>query len=843
MQIEKRNGQFEEFYLDKIVAAMRKAFRAEGERIDEDGLAALGRAVEEAIAQDPESRLGLKVERVQDLVEEALMRQGHYRVARRYILYRSKRQVLRYLRQDIVRLLPYPGLEACLETVQDHFPEAAYSLEFLNEKFRAFYKADTAEEEAMKLLVRAASELTTGEAPKWEFIAARLAALHYHHKLRQRCQELALHNFAEKVAYLEQEGLYGAYIREHYSDEELLAAAEFIDDSRDALLPISAFELLTSRYVIRDYQHRPLESPQELFLGISLHLAMKEVPEQRLHWVQRFYDALSQLKMTMATPTMSNARKPYHQLSSCFIDTVPDSLSGIYRSITNFSQVSKFGGGMGLYFGKVRAIGSSIRGFKGVAGGVIRWIKLANDTAVAVDQLGVRQGSVAVYLDVWHRDLPEFLQLRTNNGDDRMKAHDVFPAVCYPDYFWEQVRDNMDGDWYLMCPHDIWNVKGYHLEDSFGDEWKERYLDCIRDNRISKRVLPIKEIVRLILKSQVETGTPFAFFRDTVNRMNPNPQKGIIYCSNLCTEIAQNMREIEEVSVEVETAEGDTVVVERTKPGDFVVCNLASLVLGHLDVQNPQSIRDITRTAIRALDNVIDLNFYPLPYARHTNQQYRSLGLGVSGYHHMLAKAGIKWESEAHLDFVDRVFEEINYAAIEASSDLAREKGRYAHFEGSDWDTGAYFEKRQYSSERWQKLAAKVHEQGMRNAYLIAIAPTSSTSIIAGTSAGLDPIMKRYFLEEKKGAIMPRVAPDLNHDTFWLYKQAHQIDQSWSMRAAGVRQRHVDQAQSLNIYVTQELSFRQILHFFQLAWESGVKTIYYCRSLALEVEDCESCSA
>lgn len=843
MQIEKRNGQYEEFNAAKITLAMRKAFAAAGISADDAMLADLTDQVEERLKADSESRAGLKVERVQDLVEEVLMSNAYYKVGKLYILYRSQRAASRLLRASIERMVSFPRLGEKLEEIQRDFPESAYSLEFLLAKFEAFHKADMGDEEAMRMLVKAAAELTTQEAPRWEYIAGRLACHVYHRAIARRCEEFGIHSFAEKVAYLQNEGLYGRYIREHYSDEELTAAAAFIDDRRDDLLTYSSFDLISRRYVIADHMHRAFETPQEMFLGIALHLAMKEEAAARLDWVRRFYDVLSKLQVTMATPTLSNARKPYHQLSSCFIDTVPDSLDGIYRSITNFSQVSKFGGGMGLYFGKVRAIGSSIRGFQGVAGGVIRWIKLANDTAVAVDQLGMRQGSVAVYLDVWHRDLPEFLQLRTNNGDDRMKAHDVFPAVCYPDYFWQQVRDNIGGDWYLIDPHEIRCIKGFSLEDHIGEEWTKKYLDCVQDARISKRVIPLKDIVRLILKSAVETGTPFVFNRDHVNRMNPNPHKGLIYCSNLCTEIAQNMSESERVSMEIEDENGDVVIVEKTKPGDFVVCNLASLVLGHIDVDDRAALRAIVRTVVRALDNVIDLNFYPTPYAKYTNQRYRSLGLGVSGYHHMLAKAGISWESEAHLAYADRVFEDINFAAVEASCELAAEKGRYAYFAGSDWESGAYFEKRGYKDARWTELAARIKQVGMRNAYLIAIAPTSSTSIIAGTTAGLDPVMKRYFLEEKKGAIMPRVAPDLKRETFWLYKQAHQIDQSWSIRAGGVRQRHVDQAQSLNLYVTQDLSFRQILAHYLLAWEQGVKTLYYCRSLALEVEECESCSS
>ena len=498
---------------------------------------------------------------------------------------------------------------------------------------------------------------------------------------------------------------------------------------------------------------------------------------------------------------------------------------------------------MGLYFGKVRAAGSAIRGFKGAAGGVIRWIKLANDTAVAVDQLGVRQGAVAVYLDAWHKDLPEFLALRTNNGDDRMKAHDVFPAVCYPNLFWKLAKEDIDADWYLMCPHEILTVKGYSLEDSYGREWEERYWECVADHRIHKRVIPVKELVRLILKSAVETGTPFTFNRDLVNEANPNSHKGIIYCSNLCTEIAQNMSPVEQVEQRIETVDGETVVVTVTKPGDFVVCNLASLSLGHLSVEDKKYMKDIVGTAVRALDNVIDLNFYPVPYAQITNQKYRGIGLGVSGYHHLLAKKNILWESEEHLKFADELFEMINYFTVLASADLAEEKGTYQFFEGSDWHTGAYFEKRNYVSKEWKELEYKVRNTGMRNGYLLAAAPTSSTSILAGTTAGLDPVMKKFFMEEKKGSMLPRVAPDLSLDTYYYYRNAHNIDQSFSVKACGVRQRHIDQAQSLNLYITNNYTLRQLFHLYVEAWEAGVKTIYYVRSKSLEVEECESCAS
>nr|WP_289051930.1 ribonucleoside-diphosphate reductase subunit alpha [uncultured Mitsuokella sp.] len=745
--------------------------------------------------------------------------------------------------QHLLQACPVPGLAACLAGVERDFGEHAGDFPALAEKYEVFGKPSLDLDEKLQALIRAAVELASAEAPHWDKIAARLRYLDFACHLAESEAKRGITNFVAKLRYLTAKELYGSYILENYTEQELRAASRFIVAERNHLYSYAGLDLLLSRYVIHTHHGVALESPQEMYLGIALHLAMLEEPSVRMDWIRRFYDMLSLQQVTMATPTLANARKPYHQLSSCFIDTVPDSLDGIYRSLDSFAKVSKWGGGMGLYFGKVRATGAAIRGFEGAAGGVIRWIRLVNDTAVAVDQLGVRQGACAVYLDAWHKDLPEFLQLRTNNGDDRMKAHDIFPAVCYPDLFWKLAKEDLDAPWFLMDPHEIEMVMGYALEDFWGEEWEKRYRACVAEPRIDKRVISVKEIVRLILKSVVETGTPFAFYRDTVNRLNPNPQAGMIYCSNLCTEIAQNMSAVESVRTEIKTEAGDTVVQVTTRPGDFVVCNLASLNLGRIDVTSHEELRSVVRTAVRALDNVIDLNEAPLAYARLTNGKYRSIGLGVSGYHHMLAKNAVRWESEEHLAFVDDVFSRINYAAIEASSDFAAEKGSYGCFAGSDWQTGDYFRKRGYESEAWQELAAKVRAQGMRNAYLLAVAPTSSTSILVGTTAGVDPIMKRFFLEEKKGAILPRIAPDLSMKTFWYYKSAHTVDQNWSVRAAGVRQRHIDQAQSVNLYITNDFTFRQVLALYIKAYEEGVKTIYYVRSKSLEVEECESCSS
>ena len=834
--IKKRDGRVEDFKKEKISKAISKAFKSVDNKVNEEELDKITSKVVNSIEEEMPT-----VEEVQDLVEKALMELGYFDCAKSYILYRNSRKEKRANRDEIASLITTLDLRATLKGIEKDFSEDEYDLSYLLSKFKSFLSKETSEEGKVKALIKAAVELTSFEAPKWEYIASRLYIYSFNNKLKQIQKELGITSLYSKIQYLVDNEIYGSFLLEKYTKEEIDECEKMIVKSRDRLINYSSFELILKRYLAKNHNGIVLESIQEMWLTISMHLAMNE--KDKLYWVKRFYDSLSKLEFTLATPTMGNARKPFHQLSSCFIDTVEDSLDGIFKSITNFATVSKHGGGMGLYFGKVRANGSTIRGYKGAAGGIIRWVRIVNDVAVAVDQLGVRAGAVACYLDVWHKDLPEFLQIRTNNGDDRMKAHDVFPAICYPDYFWKLARDNINALWYLMDPKEVYDVKGYHIEDYFGKDWENKYFDCVNDERIHKREIPIKEIIRLIIKSAVETGTPFAFNRDLVNETNPNKHKGIIYCSNLCTEIAQNTSAIGEIEkTSIKSKEGDDIIVEKTKCGDFVVCNLASLCLGNFDVDNQDTLKTVVETAIRALDNVIDINLYPLEYAKLTTQKYRSIGLGVSGYNHLLAKKKIYWESEEHLNYVDSLFENINYYAIEASNKLAIEKGKYCLFDGSEWDNGNYFVSRNYVSERWANLAKSVHDYGMRNGYLLAVAPTSSTSIIAGTTAGVDPIMKTFFYEEKKGEMIPRVAPELTHQNSMFYKPAHEVNQIWSVRAAGVRQRHVDQAQSVNLYITHDYSMRQILELYIKAWENGVKTIYYVRSKSLEVEECEGCA-
>ena len=841
MRIIKRDLSEVSFDISKIENAIYKAFISVGDEDKRILSKKLAEEVLEIILKDKDESSNITVEEIQDYVEKTLTKNNHYETLKSYILYREKRNALRKELNYFREYIEDEDLIEVLAKIQKDFTTEGYELDRLYRKFLSFVKPSSALNEKIELLIKASSELTSKENPNWEYISARIYAYKIHKEISNYEKEWHIIDFKSKIEVLTKANLYGEYILENYSSDDIDELEKYIDDSRDELFTYSSLDLVYKRYLICDSHKKVIETMQEMFMGIAMHLAIPE--KDRVSFAKKVYDVLSNLKATVATPTMSNARKPFHQLSSCFIDTVPDTLKGIYRSIDNFAQVSKHGGGMGLYFGKVRASGSDIRGFKGVAGGVIRWIKLANDTAVAVDQLGVRQGSCAVYLDVWHRDIPEFLNLRTNNGDDRMKAHDVFPAICFPNLFWRLAKENINSNWYLFCPHEVKEVMGFCLEDYYGEEWEEKYKLCVKEPRLDKRVLTVKDLVKLILKSQVETGTPFIFNRDNANNTNPNSHKGMIYSSNLCTEIMQNMKEILDTDEKILQIDGEDHVVTDVKAGDFVVCNLASLVLGNIDLQNDEEMEFVVSTMIRALDNVIDLNYYPTPFAKITNAKYRAIGLGTSGYHHALVKNKIMWQTEEHLEFMDKVYEKINYYAIKESSKIAEEKGSYKYFEGSEWQTGKYFEKREYNSKEWIELKEQVAKNGLRNAYLLAVAPTGSTSIIAGTTAGVDPVMMRYFLEEKKGSIIPRVAPDLTPETFWLYENAHEVDQTWSIKAGGIRQRHIDQGQSLNLYITTDYKMSQILNLLILSCEVGLKSIYYIRSKSLDIDECDSCSA
>ncbi|MFY7752741.1 MAG: ribonucleoside-diphosphate reductase subunit alpha [Exiguobacterium acetylicum] len=701
-------------------------------------------------------------------------------------------------------------------------------------------------DQVYELLTMHALDMLKAEEPNWTFVATAT----YLNRLYLEAGENrgyaaeerygSLYTLIEKLTEI---GIFTKHLLDAYSKEDINELSATIDPSRDHLFTYIGLRTLADRYLARDHVKNLYELPQERFMVIAMTLMQNEPKERRLELVKESYWALSNLYMTVATPTLSNAGKSYGQLSSCFIDTVDDSLRGIYDSNTDVATLSKGGGGIGVYMGKIRSRGSDIKGFKGVSSGVIPWMKQLNNTAVSVDQLGMRQGSIAVYLDIWHKDILEFLDAKLNNGDERLRTHDLFTGVNLPDRFMRAVEARED--WHLFDPHEIRTVMGFSLEDYFdeteqGGSFTERYEACVNEPLLSKKTVPAIDLVKRYMRSQLETGTPYMFFRDAVNRANPNKHAGMIYSSNLCSEIMQNMSP---TTVTEEYTEDGKIIVTKT-PGDFVVCNLSSIALAR--AVRSDVLERLIPIQMRMLDNVIDLNTIDVPQAQLTNQKYRAVGLGTFGWHHLLALEGIRWESVEAVQYADRLYEKIAYLTIDASMQLAKEKGAYRLFEGSEWQTGEYIKRRHYKTTDeldWDRLQADITAYGMRNAYLMAVAPNSSTAIIAGSTASIDPIYKKVYSEEKKNYKIPVTVPDLTPETNWFYKSAFEIDQLWSIRQNASRQRHIDQAISFNLYVKNNVKAKELLEMHMEAWQLGMKTIYYTRSTTVEIDECESCSS
>ncbi|MCL6570317.1 MAG: ribonucleoside-diphosphate reductase subunit alpha [Bacillus sp. (in: Bacteria)] len=663
-------------------------------------------------------------------------------------------------------------------------------------------------------------------------------------------------SFYELLKKIGSKGIYRSELLRDYSKEEIQEIEKMIEPNRDKLFTYIGLRTLADRYLTNDHDGNVYELPQERFAVVAMSLMIQEPKKIRMSLIKDAYWALSHLYMTVATPTLSNAGKTHGQLSSCFIDSVEDSLESIMYNNLDVAKLSKDGGGIGVYIGYIRSKGSNIKNFIGKSSGVIPWMKQLNTIAVNVDQLGQRQGAISVYLDVWHKDIFSFLDAKLNNGDERQRTHDLFTGVTLPDLFMEQVEKR--GDWFLFDPYEVKKVMGYYLQDFYDEnetknnnnqrvvsgEFRKRYWDCVDNSNIHKTRVPAIEIMKRIMVSQLETGTPYMFYRDEVNRKNPNSHVGMVDASNLCSEIAQNNSP---TTVKEEyTSDGKIVTIRE--PGDFVVCNLSSINLAKAVTEDV--LERLIPIEMRMLDNVIDLNTLSVLQAKITNKKYRAVGLGTFGWAHLLALKNIHWQSEGAVEYADSLYEKIAYLTIKASMDLSKEKGWYPAFQNSDWHTGKYFEKRGYETKNseidWDKLKENVMKFGLRNGYLMAVAPNSTTSIIAGSTASIDPVFNISYSEEKKDYKIPVTVPDLTADTYPFYVEgcAYKVDQKWSIKQNAKRQRHIDQAISFNIYVHHDILAKDLLDIHLEAWKNKLKTTYYVRSTSgQEIEECEVCSS
>ncbi len=734
--------------------------------------------------------------------------------------------------------------------------------------------------EIQATLIKTAVEKIDIDRPDWTFVASRLFLYDLYHRVARFSGYDTLKEYFKRG---EAEDRLVLGLRQKYDLDDLDA---YIEPQRDLQFNYLGMKTLYDRYLIKNRQGEPIELPQHMFMGIAMFLAQNELNCQ--DWAKRFYDLISKFEVMLATPTLSNARTHRHQLSSCYIGSTPDNIEGIFDSYKEMALLSKFGGGIGWDWNLVRSMGGSIDGHKNAAGGIVPFLKITNDIAIAVDQLGTRKGAIAVYLEPWHMDVADFLDLKKNSGEERRRTHDLFPAVWLNDLFMQRVSE--DEIWTLFDP-----CEAKELPALYGDAFKKRYEEYENDPTVAKEKIRAKELWKKMLTELFETGNPFLCFKDSANRANPNDHTGTIRSSNLCTEIFQNTdpnhyrtkivyedgsEDIFEETVQVEVDSGivkeakkitalDTIngkkifIVEKDlSEGKTAVCNLASINLSKINTK--EDIERVVPIAVRMLDNVIDLNFYPHAKVKRTNLKSRSIGLGVMGEAQMLAEQQIRWGEYEHFAKIDEIMEAISYNTIRSSANLSIEKGKYPEFDGSKWSKGVFpidianNEAKKLVDRgglfgytyNWEELRQYVKKNGMRNGYLMAIAPTSSISILVGTTQAIEPIYKRKWFEENLSGMIPVVAPKLSLETWSYYTPAYDLDQKLLIKAGAIRQKWIDQGQSLNIFMTlDKASGKYLNELYMLGWKLGIKSTYYLRSESpqnkIDVADrtleCEGC--
>ncbi|EEO26674.1 ribonucleoside-diphosphate reductase subunit alpha [Helicobacter winghamensis] len=737
-------------------------------------------------------------------------------------------------------------------------------------------------QEIQQTLIKTAVDKIDIDCPNWTYVAARLFLYDLYHRVNGFNGYKSLAEYFEKG---ERENRIIGGLKEKFNLDRL---NKKIVPERDLQFNYLGVKTLYDRYLLKDKQGNPIELPQHMFMGIAMFLAQNEKDPN--YWAEQFYDLLSKFEVMVATPTLSNARTPRHQLSSCYVGSTPDSIEGIFDSYKEMALLSKYGGGIGWDFSKIRGLGSFIDGHKNAAGGVIPFLKITNDIAIAVDQLGTRKGAISVYLEPWHSDIFDFVDIKKNSGEERRRTHDLFPALWIPDLFMKRVGE--DGLWSLFD-----SLACADLTNLYGEAFEARYIQYEQDESIVRETVKAKDLWKKILTSYFEIGSPFLCFKDNANRANPNAHAGIIRSSNLCTEIFQNTEpnttfirvEFEDGTIEdypeyqpiitdygieklsnkitsTDSIGGKKVFIAQreSKDGKTAVCNLASINLSKIHTK--EDIERVVPIAIRMLDNVIDLNFYPNRKVKVTNLDNRAIGLGVMGEAQMLAESRIEWGSDAHLQKIDAIMESVSYNAIKSSCELAQEKGVYSDFVGSEWSKGIFpIDKANNEAKAlvdrgglfaydydWNALREEVKTKGMRNGYLMAIAPTSSISILVGTTQTIEPIYKRKWFEENLSGLIPVVAPNLSLDNWNYYTSAYEIDQRLLVKAAAVRQKWIDQGQSTNIFMALNLASGKYLNeIYTLAWKLGLKSTYYLRSQSIEAEistdtmdrsiECEGC--
>ncbi|MBE9142098.1 ribonucleoside-diphosphate reductase subunit alpha [Planktothrix mougeotii] len=680
-------------------------------------------------------------------------------------------------------------------------------------------------------LINCALELCSPSDPDWRYVAGRLHIWSlWKDALVRRGYEYG--DYCRTVHNKVEQGQYDVRILT-YTVEELQEAGSWINPEWDKDYDYAGAVLLSKRYLLPD------ELPQEALLTCALLLAIVETSENRLFWARKFYQAIAQRKISLATPILANLRIPHGSLSSCFITAMDDNLESIFDTIKDAARISKNGGGVGTNVSRVRATGSWVMGKQNTSGGVIPWIKLLNDTAIAVNQGGRRAGAITVSLDIWHLDVPEFLEMQTENGDQRRKAYDIFPQLVIPDEFMRRVINRED--WTLIDPYEIREKLGIELAETWGESFEKAY-QKIEENLDTEITLYKKvnarELFKLMMRSQVETGMPYLWFKDTSNRANPNQHEGYIPGGNLCQESWSNV-----------------------KPGEEAhTCNLDSLNLANIE---PEELPEICEIAVRMLDNTIEITNAPFEASKHHNQKYRTIGVGAMGLADWLAKNRLTYN---HLTEISHLFEDIGFYCTQTSMELAKERGAYPAFKGSTWSQGKligakpveWFLQHAGNKERWQKLSLEIQQYGIRNSHITAIAPNTSSSLVQGCTASILPCYSRFFYDKWAKGTVP-IAPPFLRDHFWFYPENKSLNQQIVVKAVATVQQWIDTGISMElmfnlnegIYFPDEpdrtLKAKDIFDTLILAWQQGCKAVYYVRTVQRdsfkETDDsCASCA-
>ena len=867
LRIIKRNGSVVDFDGSKIEIAITKAFlavhtsAAAASSSVHSRVSALSSQVEDIFRKRMPSGGTIHIEEIQDQVELALMRSEAHKVAREYVLYRAERANQRAIETHIHDRPEKEELETS-ERIEVIAKEACNGLEgtdsekIISEANKNLYEG-APEHEVKEALVLSARSLVEVE-PNYTFATARIL------QDSLRSEALSFLEITENATHEEMSALYpealNAFVKKGIElellnpelanyDLDLLGKAMIPDN--DLLFSYLGIQTLYDRYFIHSNEIR-FELPQVFFMRVAMGLALNE--ENREQRALEFYELLSSFDYMSSTPTLFNAGTMHSQLSSCYLTTVPDDLHGIYGALQDNAMLSKWAGGLGNDWTPVRGMGAHIKGTNGKSQGVVPFLKVVNDTAVAVNQGGKRKGAVCAYLETWHLDIEEFVELRKNTGDDRRRTHDMNTANWVPDLFMERVFEGKK--WTLFTPNET-----PELHDLSGEAFREKYEEYEKLAQEGKlkayKEVEAEELWRKILSMLFETGHPWITFKDACNLRSPQQHTGVIHSSNLCTEITLN-----------------------TSNDEIAVCNLGSInIPNHLDAEgnlDKEKLEKNVTTAIRMLDNVIDINYYAVPQAENSNFKHRPIGMGIMGFQDALYIKKIPYASEAAVDFADESMELVSYMAINASSDLAKERGSYSSYEGSLWSQGIlpldsieilekqrgkdYIEVDKTTRLDWDALREKVKTQGMRNSNTMAIAPTATIANITGLTQSIEPTYSNLFVKSNLSGeftvINMHLVAALKEIDMWdevmvydlknlngslesiarvpedikkLFATSFEVEPKWLIEAASRRQKWIDQSQSLNLYVS-EPNGKKLDVMYRMAWLRGLKTTYYLRS-------------